>query len=305
MAVFLKILTIIGISFAGILGTILLLIFLVLFVPIRYSAKGYYQKDIYNLNISVSWLLHIVSAKYLLKTKRLNIRIFGFRVKSEEEKQAKLAKKERNIKKNKKNNNNESNVNNLSTQDLLFNDSDVMNMPDCIESVDKTKSNIDFDKLNNIKEQNDIECQNEIKTDGQSDNADNTIKKKQSNKYTFYDKIKKYIDIIETKEFKSAIDKSKKSLKKLYKIIVPKKMKIEAELGFEDPSLTGKILSYYGLLYPFIGKNIIIKGNFLQNIVEVKGSLKGHIPLFNILIVAISLYFNKDIKKTIKMFKEV
>ncbi len=305
MAVFLKILTIIGISFAGILGTILLLIFLVLFVPIRYSAKGYYQKDIYNLNISVSWLLHIVSAKYLLKTKRLNIRIFGFRVKSEEEKQAKLAKKERNIKKNKENNNNESNVNNLSTQDLLFNDSDVMNMPDCIESVDKTKSNIDFDKLNNIKEQNDIECQNEIKTDGQSDNADNTIKKKQSNKYTFYDKMKKYIDIIETKEFKSAIDKSKKSLKKLYKIIVPKKMKIEAELGFEDPSLTGKILSYYGLLYPFIGKNIIIKGNFLQNIVEVKGSLKGHIPLFNILIVAISLYFNKDIKKTIKMFKEV
>lgn len=305
MAVFLKILTIIGISFAGILGTILLLIFLVLFVPIRYSAKGYYQKDIYNLNISVSWLLHIVSAKYLLKTKRLNIRIFGFRVKSEEEKQAKLAKKERNIKKNKKNNNNESNVNNLSTQDLLFNDSDVMDMPDCIESVDKTKSNIDFDKLNNIKEQNDIECQNEIKTDGQSDNADNTIKKKQSNKYTFYDKMKKYIDIIETKEFKSAIDKSKKSLKKLYKIIVPKKMKIEAELGFEDPSLTGKILSYYGLLYPFIGKNIIIKGNFLQNIIEVKGSLKGHIPLFNILIVAISLYFNKDIKKTIKMFKEV
>ena len=79
MAVFLKILAIIGIVLLSILGIILLAVLLVLFVPVRYRAEGSFKDNKPRLIAGGSWLLHIVSVRYTLgETDPLCIRVFGF-----------------------------------------------------------------------------------------------------------------------------------------------------------------------------------------------------------------------------------
>ncbi|MBR5897169.1 MAG: hypothetical protein IKZ39_06085, partial [Lachnospiraceae bacterium] len=86
MAVFLKILAIIGIVLLSILGIILLAVLLVLFVPVRYKAEGSFKDNKPKLVAGGSWLLHIVSVRYTLgEADPLCIRVFGFKIKSKKE----------------------------------------------------------------------------------------------------------------------------------------------------------------------------------------------------------------------------
>ena len=87
MAMFLKILGIIGIILLSILGLILLVIFLVLFVPVRYKAEGSFKDNKPSVCARASWLLHLLSIRYTLGEKEpLIIRVCGFKIKKKEEK---------------------------------------------------------------------------------------------------------------------------------------------------------------------------------------------------------------------------
>ena len=83
MAIFLKILAIIGIVLLSILGIIILVLLLVLFVPVRYKAEGAFKDNKPSLVAKASWLLHIVSVRYTLgDSEPLLIRIFGIKLKT-------------------------------------------------------------------------------------------------------------------------------------------------------------------------------------------------------------------------------
>ncbi len=76
----LTILKIIGIILLVIIGLILVICACILFVPVRYSAKIKY-KDEPDVQIRVTYLLHMINATYIIKGKDKNlfIKIFGFR----------------------------------------------------------------------------------------------------------------------------------------------------------------------------------------------------------------------------------
>jgi hypothetical protein len=120
-----------------------------------------------------------------------------------------------------------------------------------------------------------------------------------------YDKIKKYIELIKSDLFERAFDKAKDSLVRLLKHILPRKWNLDAIVGFEDPSVTGQILVYYSALIPFIASHVHVKGDFENVVTDVKLDAKGRITLIVLLTVLLSAYFNKDIKRVIKLLREV
>ena len=105
--------------------------------------------------------------------------------------------------------------------------------------------------------------------------------------------------------FGRAFDKAKDSIIRLLKHLLPRKWNLDAVVGFEDPSTTGQILFYYSALIPFIASHVRIKGDFENVCMDAKFNAKGRITLIVILIVLLSAYFNKDIKRVIKLFREV
>lgn len=127
---------------------------------------------------------------------------------------------------------------------------------------------------------------------------------------SIYDKIRNiihhiryYYKIFRSDLFRRTWEKCSKEALQLLKSIAPRKVKGYLHIGMEDPATTGQILGYYGMLYPLIGGHIDVIPDFDQ--VILKGSLKirGHITLFQAVRTACVIYFNKDLRKLIKLLK--
>lgn len=134
-------------------------------------------------------------------------------------------------------------------------------------------------------------------------------KKKSSKKNTFtfrktYDRIKKKFKLLKDERTKKAIILCKDEILFFLKKIFPKKIKGEIEIGLKDPASTGEVFGLYSALYPIHKGNIIMTPYFDQEIFKyyVKGS--GHIRVITLLVIAIKIYFNKDVKRLIRIFQE-
>ncbi len=94
-----------------------------------------------------------------------------------------------------------------------------------------------------------------------------------------------------------AFAKAKKQLLKLWKSIRPKKGLLKVHVGTGDPGSTGQICGFFGMIYPFVGKYVMIEPDFEQTIYEGDFYFKGRITVFAFLKVAWVVLFDKDIKR--------
>ena len=92
--------------------------------------------------------------------------------------------------------------------------------------------------------------------------------------------------------------KAKKELWKLLKRLWPKCLKADIKYGFEDPSITGKILAGFSILYPFVGEQIHLDPDFEQSVIEGKLYIKGKIRVITFIRTAWNLFWCKAIRKT-------
>lgn len=282
MDIFLKTLTVIGFSLLGILLFILVLLLLILLSPIRYKGKGNVLDSNVSFDVHLTYLLHIFSLSYSYgKDEPLTVRIFGFRLKDKEKKTKSKQKSDKD------------------TEELDFDKEDF-------EKEDFNKEDInkkDFNK-EGLADSNDEES-NAMNSNPALNTKSSEVKSEDLKKTGVYDKIKKYLNIINSNLFKRTFKTSKKKLIKILKKILPRKLLIEGIVGFDDPATTGNLLMITSVLYPVIHKHIHIYGDFNNKVIDIKGSFKGHITLLSLLITAGSFYFDKNIRKLIKLFKEV
>lgn len=115
--------------------------------------------------------------------------------------------------------------------------------------------------------------------------------------------IRYYTEILKSDLFKETFQKCSGELLKLFKSIAPRKVKGRLRIGMEDPATTGKILGYYGMLYPLIGDHIDVVPDFDQTVLEGNILIKGKITLFKAIKTGIIVYFNKDLRKLIQLWK--
>lgn len=132
-----------------------------------------------------------------------------------------------------------------------------------------------------------------------------TIKEICARMKEIFENIEYYLELIKSDTFKSAFALCKGELGSVFSYIKPRKFNADIVIGTGDPASTGQVISYYyGILYPLIGNHVIITGDFDNKRIEGSVFIKGKIKLFTVLKAALRIYFSKDIKKLLKLFKK-
>ncbi len=119
------------------------------------------------------------------------------------------------------------------------------------------------------------------------------------------DKVKHFKKVITSSVTKKAYRYAKNILKKLFKHIMPGKIKADINFGFEEPDLTGKTLGYIAVTASAFNvnmKRINIVPDFEKSVLKGRICMKGHIVVGIVLIYLMKLYFNKEIHYLVKKY---
>ncbi|MBP9997125.1 MAG: hypothetical protein KBT19_07600 [Lachnospiraceae bacterium] len=263
--ILLKAIQIIGIILGGAAALVLLALAIVLFVPIRYSASGKYDK-VMNATIKATFALHIVSCtiKIVDGNVKPRICIFGINI------YGLFGKK----KKDSKSNRNKKNINSDSGADA-----------DALHDGNDNKTD-------------------SIRTENTVDNDKHEQKNKRG-LLARLERIKEYIDILCDVRTVRAFNACKKRLGILIRAILPKKIKIVAEYGLSNPYNVARILAVYNALWAYIGQSIVLYPQYDSTEVKAYGKLKGRIYGITFLIFALRIIFDKNCKAFYYTIKEL
>lgn len=92
----------------------------------------------------------------------------------------------------------------------------------------------------------------------------------------------------------------------IWKKIKPKKLKIYAKFGFQDPSITGTVLGIYSTMAPLFSEyNVECYPEFEEEILEINLYSYGKIKLHYIVRSFIKLIIKKDNRLTLETFKRL
>ena len=316
-AVLLTILKIIGIVLLVILGILLFLLAVLLFVPVRYSVKGTVDNNI-TAEGKISWLCSIFRYDFTFQEQELNgeVRIFGFRPKkkekvSEEELEEEVVPEVK------------EGVEEV-VSDLVSN---TVEEDDSEGKISKSVIKSDSDKIS-PEEAAGRRAQNHKM--GSYTGRQNRKSSRASRKNIFvrmWDKIKSFMKKI--RHFFKSIQKRLTSFKdfvvKVKDIVTDTKnqyvvrrlweellylfkhfgfRKIHTELTFAlaDPALTGQVLGVLCMM-PFLYQyDFHISPDFESESYYIRGSydIKGRIQLIFLLVTAIRLLADKDIRSFLK-----
>ncbi|MEI3212215.1 MAG: DUF2953 domain-containing protein [Lachnospiraceae bacterium] len=290
LTVLLLILKILGIVLLVLLGILLALLLIVLFVPVRYQGSGYREEGDpvpVHVQLKVTWLLHLVRVSFIYPEEAfLKVKILFFQILPAKEKKKKASNKKEADGKKPKTDKKEvgSDVSDTTSDQKI---SDEGNAAD-EDGGDDRRTLLDFIRklfsaIRNIKY---------------------TIRKIYDKINHIIHNIRYYIKILQTESFKRAFMLCREQLLRLMKIVLPRKVSGTFTIGMEDPAATGQILSIYGILYPLIGDSITVIPDFEKPVMEGSFRFKGKITAFTLIRIAAKIYFDKDLKRVICLFKK-
>lgn len=104
---------------------------------------------------------------------------------------------------------------------------------------------------------------------------------------------------------KEAISFCWKDVKKLIRHILPVKVEGNVTFGFEDPSITGRIVALLGMSIPFHKNRIQVMPLFQTDRSILEGNIKMKGRIYGVVLVktAAEIYFNKNVKYMINRWK--
>lgn len=307
--ILLTILKVIGIIILVLISLVILIIAAILFVPIRYSIDAIYDRKVKNLDfkIKITYLLHLISVKYIYKDDGLSIKIFGIKTHFFDKETKAMEEKI----------NKETKMFEKMSSEIKDN---MTEMPEVYEQLKKIDEERDRLAENVNKTEENIENNN--KDNDTEENTEEFIKVEKQNIFSrIYSKIKaiiikikyrfiKFCDTIkkicknvnDLKEFisddntKEAFGFLKKEALILLKHIRPRRIKGYVHFGFDDPSYTGNLL---GLIYMILRgspKEFRINPDFENKVFDGEIHAKGRVQCYLLLIIGIRLYKNDNLK---------
>lgn len=291
IAVILNILKVIGIALLCVLGIVVFLILTVLFVPVRYEAKGNYQES-YAVKMKVSWCLHALSINFKIDTGHpltIELRVFGIKLKIDK----KHPKRKKNIpEKEKQENRTESTLiqekdNEEQIQQLQ---ESIPEMADSIEDVVITDEDENMNFWQKIKKCIDVSGKN-IRY----------FIRKMRHFVIRGCKVKKkaafYLNILQGEEFQAAFKRCKVQLLRILANLKPKKLQIHIHFGRKnEPDLVGGVLGIWGMTFPVHKGTIQVIPEFEQDVLKGDFYVKGRISLYLYLWAVYIVLFDKNIK---------
>lgn len=283
---------------------ILGLIFLLLISAISYQAKGSYIEKIPDVQGRVSYLFGLVKCgfsyqeQFLLKVKILGIPVYGF------PKKEKRTKKEKAVSKAAPNDLKETEI--KTNEEIVYTDRDETNLgydpieEEITDTISVNKKTVEKKTLDEKTVEDtvtkDTARKKKIKTKKE--------KKTTERKGFSLETLQSWKVFFTNPKIKRALADCKEKIFRALKAILPKKWSVLAKFGFADPSVTGKIMSGLGILYPVIGNHIVAIPFFEEEILEIEGELKGRLRPIYFLWQILLLILNKDVRYLIKAAKK-
>lgn len=305
------ILKIIGIILAVILGLVLLVICIVLFVPICYKADLHGSGNARELTVhaKVSWLFGLIKAVFALENGKtdLSVRIawkkFGDsdpvedkaedRVEEKPKPEKKAVMQEKQV------------IQREEKQDDTTNQITDKAVEDQTEKAEKSEKSAKTRPESTEKKQR---KKKDRKEDSDSASKIEQITEKIKCTYhKFCDKINeitekkdKITDFLTDETHKNAFLKLKNEAFHLLKKLKPKKIQGEITFGFEDPSLTGRLLAWISMIYPWIGEHTDITPDFEHRTLSGDLSIRGRLYVITPVVTAIRLILSKAVRRSFK-----
>lgn len=305
------ILKIIGIILAVILGLILLVICIVLFVPICYKADLHGSGNARELTVhaKVSWLFGLIKAVFALENGKtdLSVRIawkkFGDsdpvedkaedRIEEKPKPEKKAVMQEKQV------------IQGEEKQDDTTNRITDKAVEDQTEKAEKSEKSAKTRPESTEKKQR---KKKDRKEDSDSASKIEQITEKIKCTYhKFCDKINeitekkdKITDFLTDETHKNAFLKLKNEAFHLLKKLKPKKIQGEITFGFEDPSLTGRLLAWISMIYPWIGEHTDITPDFEHRTLSGDLSIRGRLYVITPVVTAIRLILSKAVRRSFK-----
>lgn len=311
--ILLTILKVIGIIILVLISLVILIIAAILFVPIRYSIDAIYDRKVKNLDfkIKITYLLHLISVKYIYKDDGLSIKIFGIKTHFFDKETKAMEEKI----------NKETKMFEKMSSEIKDN---MTEMPEVYEQLKKIDEERDRLAENVNKTEENIENNNKDNDteENTEENTEEFIKVEKQNIFSrIYSKIKaiiikikyrfiKFCDTIkkicknvnDLKEFisddntKEAFGFLKKETLILLKHIRPRRIKGYVHFGFDDPSYTGNLLGLIYMILKGSPKEFRINPDFENKVFDGEIHAKGRVQCYLLLIIGIRLYKNDNLK---------
>ncbi len=288
VAIVLGILKIIGILLLVILGLLLFVIISVLFVPLRYRAEGSFYEKLKG-SASVSWFLHLISLKISYDEKaQVDVRVLWFHPGREKAEKAQ----------------------------------DRAETPDRAEPV-TGRACADFPEEADETEKSEADAFEKELTErvetAQVSAPAGTDRRKEKNAGSgkiaarfrhFLSALKLKVQgihrwetipsFLRNEENKKTFRLAKRQIFAVIRHILPRKSEGKIRFGFDDPYMTGQVLTWISPFYGLYGRHLQICPDFLEPCLEGEWKLKGHIRLGTILLLAFRMLLDKNIRLWIR-----
>lgn len=129
-------------------------------------------------------------------------------------------------------------------------------------------------------------------------------------KYTFDRMCAKIRILLEKKEIvtgfltseihQSAFQKCLAELKKMLFRLRPRRVAGEIRFGFEDPSLTGRVLAGLSMAFPYWGDHVRCSPDFEEKVLEGRLSVGGSLRLLPAAAMGWNLLWSRNVRRTIR-----
>ena len=342
MGVVWLVLKIIGITLLCILGLVLLVLALVLFVPIRYRLEGSVRsKQDFEGTVQVHWLLRAFNLRFDIESPlkvRKKMRILGlFGRKGDGVVYPSEEEKEEGESEEKPENETASAAETVTPETAGETVSETANdtvSESAAENETAAESGAPEGKPEETVLEKPEETVEETSGEKPEETADEEPEEKpeekpaeEKKKRSFSERIEEKIEgvketcscvaelfsrkkgllekYIKKPSTKAEVAKLWKTALWLLKHIAPRKGHAEITFGMKNPETTGKIFAGAAVLYPWYWKHIDVQPDFGGETLRGGGMIKGRIRLFGVVIRALGILLDKNIKKMRREFTKV
>ncbi len=312
--IFLLILKIIGITILAILGLILLVLALVLFVPVFYKVRIIHnpQETKITGKVSFLWPAIVVIVQYFKKLS-YKVKLFGISLlDSEKPKKEKTPKKKKEKKQKKKKAGKSSDAKDTLPEEEIFAPLENPGTLPKAEPEDEAFFENVAEESESFEETTEKPAQDKEKKPGLFAKIKAKIQKLRETISKTIAKIKKLIHqkeevqrILGKPETKTAMKFVWSRLGRLLKHILPRRIKGYLAYGADNPATTGQVLGILSVLYARTGQLLEIRPNFTEKQLECDVLIKGRIQVFTLLVIAVKVALNKELRQVIKEFKGI
>lgn len=290
-------LAIIGIVLLCIIAFLLVVLLAVLFAPIRYricvEKEDGWKKENIHIRADISWLAGIVRVKarffepQIFKVQVLFFTVFDrFKEKKEKRQAKKAPKRQKTDPKTEKSTVNE----NPKVQNSTAEKVPPEEKAPAQDAEEKTAGTEETGKSPSLRER---------------------LEKIRYTIASIYDKIKAakdtagyYKELLQSEEFKSCLEFVTGQTGKLFRHILPNRIKGYLLFGTGQPDQTGYILGMISIIRGIRGYDKFnVEADFERQIVEGKIQCRGHILLATVGILALQIYQKKELKELISKWK--